>query len=362
MRETLRNHAWTLCSGIVALLLALCVLGLTHLVAAHAEEKITQEKLDALQEQVEQSAVTYNKAVADVDRLEQEIAENQALLEELNEQLPMQEERFNEAVRFMYVYQMDTSFVLDFLFSSSDFESLIGAVEYIDRLQENNYKVMVETAAYKAQVESTAAQLDSDLKEAQAAREQAARSLEEAKAARQEAMRLAAEQAAREEAARKAAAEAAAASSAGGGSSSHSSGGGSVSHPTVSSGDVDWSLSRDAFIAEWAPRINSYLAGSPLSGYGYNFAAAAWDYGVDPRWSPAIACVESGKGANCFRSHNAWGWGSKSWDSWEEAIDAHVNGLHRIYGATLTYSGAQMYCPTNPDGWYEKVLKEMNKI
>ncbi|MBQ6585262.1 MAG: hypothetical protein IJH83_00465 [Coriobacteriales bacterium] len=76
MRETLRKHAWTLCSGIDALLLAVCVLGLTHLVAAHAEEKITQEKLDALQEQVEQSAATYNKAVADVDRLEQEIAEN----------------------------------------------------------------------------------------------------------------------------------------------------------------------------------------------------------------------------------------------------------------------------------------------
>ncbi len=31
-------------------------------------------------------------------------------------------------------------------------------------------------------------------------------------------------------------------------------------------------------------RIDSYLAGSPLSGQGATFAAAAWDYGVDPRF------------------------------------------------------------------------------
>ena len=32
--------------------------------------------------------------------------------------------------------------------------------------------------------------------------------------------------------------------------------------------EVDWSCGKDAFISEWANRINNYLAGSPLAGQG----------------------------------------------------------------------------------------------
>ena len=99
-----------------------------------------------------------------------------------------------------------------------------------------------------------------------------------------------------------------------------------------------------------------------LAGYGKNFAAAAWDYGVDPRWSPAISNVESSKGLHCFRSHNAWGWGSSGWSSWEEAIDAHVSGLARGYGSTLTYAAACKYCPPNSRNWYNGVLAGMKSI
>ena len=95
---------------------------------------------------------------------------------------------------------------------------------------------------------------------------------------------------------------------------------------------------------------------------GETFAAAAWDYGVDPRWSPAIACVESGLGANCAHSYNAWGWGSVSWSSWEEAIDAHVAGLARGYGYTLSVTAAQKYCPSNWESWYNKVSAQMSAI
>ena len=77
--------------------------------------------------------------------------------------------------------------------------------------------------------------------------------------------------------------------------------------------EVDWSCGKDAFISEWANRINNYLAGSPLAGQGETFATAAWENGVDPRWSPAISNTESTKGANCFLPHNAWGWGSTGW-------------------------------------------------
>ncbi len=130
---------------------------------------------------------------------------------------------------------------------------------------------------------------------------------------------------------------------------------------------VDWTVSREEFIAEWTRRIDAYLAGSPLAGYGATFAAAAWDYGVDPRWSPAISCIESSKGAYCANSHNAWGWtasggGFRSFGSWEEGITAHVRYLKNMYGTTLTVAAAKRYCPPTWQDWYNKVGSEMNRI
>jgi hypothetical protein len=113
---------------------------------------------------------------------------------------------------------------------------------------------------------------------------------------------------------------------------------------------------------DWASRINAYLEGSPLEGYGETFAQAAAEYGVDPRLSPSIATIESGRGSICFKDHNAWGWGSSSWDSWEDAIYEHVEGLATGYDGTLTLEGAERYCPPNYQEWYSSVATEMDGI
>lgn len=126
--------------------------------------------------------------------------------------------------------------------------------------------------------------------------------------------------------------------------------------------DVDWEVGEEAFLEEWTRRIDDYLAGSPLSGMGATFAKAAWENGVDPRWSPAISNTESTKGRFCFASHNAWGWGSSSWSTWEEAINAHVAGLARGYGYTISYDNAKKYCPPTYDSWFNSTLSEMKKI
>lgn len=115
-------------------------------------------------------------------------------------------------------------------------------------------------------------------------------------------------------------------------------------------------------MAQWGARIDAYLAGSPLAGYGSTFAAAAWDYGVDPRLSPAISAVESSKGRYCAYPHNAWGWGSVSWGSWESAIYAHTAGLASGYGGYLTYTMAKKYCPPNSSAWYSSVAANMAAI
>ena len=129
------------------------------------------------------------------------------------------------------------------------------------------------------------------------------------------------------------------------------------------SGNSDY----DSFINEWTSRIDNYLAGSPMAGQGYNFAVAAWNTGVDPRWSPAIACIESSKGLYCAGSYNAWGWsarggGWRSFSSWGEGVSAHVAYLGANYGSTLTPAAAKKYCPPTWQDWYNKVANQMNRI
>ena len=126
--------------------------------------------------------------------------------------------------------------------------------------------------------------------------------------------------------------------------------------------EVDWEAGKEAFIEEWGTRIDAYLSRTVLAGYGQVFAEAAWEYGIDPRWSPAISNTESGNGTNCFLPHNAWGWGSSSWSSWTEAINAHVAGLAKGYGYSITYSFAAKYCPPNTEHWFNNTIGQMALI
>ena len=125
---------------------------------------------------------------------------------------------------------------------------------------------------------------------------------------------------------------------------------------------VDFSIGEDAFVETWGARIDDYLSGSALAGQGRTFAKAAFENGIDPRVSPAISNTESSKGAICFKSHNAWGWGSSSWSSWEEAIYAHVSGFAKGYGYTVTVGGAKTYCPPNWSKWYSNTTAQMALI
>ena len=125
---------------------------------------------------------------------------------------------------------------------------------------------------------------------------------------------------------------------------------------------ADWDGSKADFVEEWGPRIDTYLAGSPMEGQGETFAKAAWKNHIDPRWSPAIARMESSSGLYCFESHNAWGWGDVAWGDWESAIRGHVSGLASGYGYTLTWDAAQTYCPPNASFWYSSVSSCMYEI
>ncbi|MCL2889601.1 MAG: CMP-2-keto-3-deoxyoctulosonic acid synthetase [Eggerthellaceae bacterium] len=126
---------------------------------------------------------------------------------------------------------------------------------------------------------------------------------------------------------------------------------------------VDWSMSHDEFVEHWAARIDAFMAGFPLEGQGRHFAEAAWNYGVDPRLSPAIASTESTRGKYCSVPYNAWGWGPHiPFSSWEQGIDIHVRGLKIGGYSPITYEGAQRYCPPTADSWYRETTKTMSYI
>lgn len=358
--------------ALVAVLLSMLLVlaGTWSFPAALAEDIDTNPQPDEFQQQIENSATAYNDAMARVDELQKQIDDNAQAIAELEEKIPLQKERASSACVDLYKAQQDTASILDLILSSESLSDFITRVDYFNAVTRSNLEQIESLSSMQNQLLQAQDQLNASKQEAADQAEAAQAALQQAQNARIEAQRRAVEEATRqaEEAQAAKAAQAAKVESAESAASpdsesdAGSSSGSAAEPPAASTDTADWSSDEDAFVSQWTARINNYLAGSPLSGYGETFARAAWTYGVDPRWSPAISCVESTKGAYCFASHNAWGWGSVSWDSWEEAINAHVAGLARGYGYTLTYAAAQKYCPPNADHWYNSCLAQMNSI
>lgn len=350
--------------------------------AAWAVTEETEAKISDAQRRIEESAAAYDTAVARIAELEQQVADNEQRIAELTEELPAQQERSDDAFTVLYKMNREGNSLINMVLASESIVDFLTRVDYLMRYQDRNLETIRTLKAMQQELVDTQASLDAALTEAEEQERQAETSLAEAQQAREQAQREAQEEARREreaqEAARKAAEEAAAAAQRAAEEAAREQETADSENdeqpeieappaeevPSTNPSDdgADWSNDKASFVAQWAPRINGYLAGSPMAGTGEVFAEAAWDYGVDPRWSPAISAVESSKGAACFKPHNAWGWGSASWGSWDEAIRAHVSGLARGYGYTLSESAAKKYCPPNWQHWYNRCAEEMNMI
>ena len=353
------------------LLLVVCasaVCCMVHFCVAHAEENDVYAQASAAQQQLEESSAAYEQTQQTLAQIEAEIQENEQRIQELSAQIPAQQEKSNAAIRSLYKMQQEGESLVVLLFSSGNFNDLLANINYITVVYNTKIKEINSLASMKAELDATAASLSEKREQAEqetlVAKQQLAQAQElreQAQAAANAARKAEEEQAAAAAAAAEEAARLAEEEQANSGQQEGELSGGDVS-PSPGSDDADWSVDKSTFVNEWASRIDAYLAGSPLAGQGSTFASAAWEYGVDPRFSPAISCVESSKGLYCFRNHNAWGWGSVDWDSWEEAIEAHVRGLARGYGYTVTVEGAKKYCPPNWEFWYARVCAEMAKI
>ena len=396
--------------------LALALAGPLGPTAAVAEEssEVTnlRKQADEMTSKIEEATSTYQSAAAAVTELENQIAENEARTAEIEEKLPAQRERTAASIKTLYLFQQSSMGLVDLILSSESFNDFIATIRYIDTIQSRNNDEVEKLAAMDKELKDTQAELAIEYEVAEQKQNEAYEALEEARAAkralqqraeaiaqaeakkREEA--VAAAQAAIEAAKKKEAQDAADREKAEQEKKNEeqqqeeqekepeqeqqqeepestpeatfttSSGyTAPIEVPTDSSSastEPMTSNTTDAETSNWAARIDAYLEGSPLAGYGSTFAKAAAQYGVDPRFSPAISCIESGKGTYCFRSHNAWGWGGINWPDWETAIYEHVEGLATGYDGTLTLEGAMRYCPPTYQECYSSVLAEMNSI
>ena len=352
--------------GLAALLIAVLCMSTLAVAPLSAQQpgsgtlvqKAYAEDMEALEQRVKQSASAYNEAVQRQEELENEIDELDGKIDELEKQLPKQRERCNESLRALYKYQADTSSVIMMLLSSSSITDMLSMLDQYNWIIEYNTDEIEKTAQMESDLKNSRSKLESDKASVDQAANDALASLEEAKAAREAAKQAAL---AAQEAERKAARQEAASASTP--EEKEEAEKKEESSSQSSASDVDWSSSKSAFVNKWAPRINSHLSGSPTAGLGKVYAAAAWDNGVDPRWAPAISCIESGKGAHCFRTYNAWGYGGRNFSSWEEGINTVVASLGGpLYGGYLTHAAAETYCPSDPDSWYRNVAAQMARI
>lgn len=350
-----------------ALAVAFAVTPVLSPISAYAVSAETQAELDSATAQVEESAAAYDEAVAKLEDLQAEIDENTAEIERLEQEIPEQQAAASAAMRDMYKYRQGSNPLVSVMVGSESMSDFITTCAYMDQIQSSNTEAIEELNEMQAELEQRKTELDAQKQQLEEEKQAAEDALAEAQALRAQAQAQAEAEAAAELAALANDTSAGEGSGVSGDNPYSSADQSGQTAGTVVSDSVNWNMPRDEFINEWAGRIDAYLAGSPLAGYGRAFAEAAWNYGVDPRWSPAIACIESSKGRYCANTCNAWGWtavggGFRAFGSWNEGIDSHVSYLRSMYGTTLTPAAAQRYCPPTWQDWYNKVGGEMNRI
>lgn len=331
-----------LVAAAVAGVIALSYAGVTGV----ANIALADDDLEKLSAKVDETARKYDEAVAERDYVNAEIEKLKVRIRNNEAELPGLQENANTAAVSMYKLSRNQDALIEMILDADSFENALYIVDSYGDIYNNYAEDIRRNQDIQQQLESDKLALDEKKTMADVAVIETEKALEEAKAVRQKA-----QEEAEARALAQAEQEAALARQA------------SAKADAELAAQIDWTMGKDEFISHWGKRINDYLEGSPLAGYGELFAESAWSVGADPRLSPAISCIESSKARVCFLPFNCWGWLGHSFSSWEEAIPAHVAYIASdIYPAPyLSYEFATIYC-VPPDDWYANVGSEMRRI
>jgi peptidoglycan hydrolase CwlO-like protein len=318
-----------------------------------------------LQKQVDEASAVYDEASQRILEIEKEIAFLDERIRDIQLEMPSARKVSNEAARAYYQMLSSSNPILELFLGATSLADFFAKFEYSTRVNQRYLDDIAGLSRLNTSLDEARAELATKKANIEDEEQRAEEALLNAQHARDVAEETALKIAEATAAATAAAAEAAAAAA-------HTPQAPIAPNPmpdptppvtpTPPGATPEAPSDKQAFVDLWAPRIDAYLAGSPLAGYGYAFANAAYDYNIDPRWSPAIACLESSKGRYCFLPYNAWGWGHVSWPDWETAIYAHIRGLSIGYGYTISEAYAKKYCPPNWEYWYSFVSNQMTLI
>lgn len=360
-----------------ALLAAALSLGVTLPPAvAQAEGESSQQlqaTADQLMAEVREKVRAYNEASERVGDLEARIFKGEAAIADIEGQLPAKRQLAARSVKSLYKMSQDDAGLVGLILCSEDFESFVANLQYLDAVTAYNDEQVADLAQAQSDLQTAQATLEVQRQQAEDERRAADEALSAAQDAAAQAQRAADEARAEEQA------RAAAAAALGGGSLSQASSPDEAIATTdgllrqaglsPAGDDAPEGEDRDAFVGRWAPRLDAYLAGRPLAGQGAAFAGAAWDAGIDPRWSAAESMLESGAGAACFAPYNAYGWLARGgFSSWEEGIREHATYLRGTYGTSPTPAAAALYLVGDPAAlaesseYYQSLLAEVAKI
>lgn len=329
--------------AIVAIVFALAI-ALLPGALAHADTMLaTSDISDSTvpYSDIEALEAEYEKAEAEVEKAHKEAKKVRADVDAISAELAVQKKRGEESAKRLYLLKSQGFEFFDLLLGAKSLKDFEKMSTYLNAITKHDTEQVAKTNALRTEFVEKQRELASVQTRAQEHLDEASAALNEARESRASKQRFGIASALAQD-------------------------------PGAGAADdgADWFATEEEFVAEWAPRIDAYLAGSPMQGLGECFAKTSWRYCVDPRWSPAIANSESSKGQICIRPYNAWGWGAADenpyglaleWGSWEEAIDAHIRGLSYGYGYTISLGNAKTYC-TDWKIWYPNTLREMSLI
>ncbi len=254
------------------------------------------ESLEDLRANIEKSNNDYNNAANQVADLQQKIQDNETRIKEIENQLPEQRSRAAASIANTYRMQQGSLGIIDLILSTDNFNDLISLLQYLNIISSRNADAINDLVDLSNELDTTKKDLNAQMAEAEKQKQAASDALQEAIDARNALQKQMEEQRAAEKAQEEAAiAEAqkkaqesnntftnasgqqtdyvAPSDNSSDNSSNNSPDNSSdSSHSSNPSNSVDWSDGKSAFVSKWSGRIDAYLSGSPLAGYGSTFA------------------------------------------------------------------------------------------
>lgn len=144
----------------LALLLSVSAFAQTDLSSAQAQADRVQAEIDTINLQAEQAVERYNQADTELQDTLQRISDNEASLIEASNSLAAAQARLD--ARLKNIYRGGSMSFVDVIVNTSSWSEFLTRMDMLGRISDQDKEDVEEVLKYKAEVEETQAQLESD--------------------------------------------------------------------------------------------------------------------------------------------------------------------------------------------------------